>query len=101
MYLRLKMFYNLRACFFNIIIQFLKTLPRLTLYLLVLSADNFRKQFGPRQKVGPYRSVSKLFDTLMVFLKDFSKKLILKKLSRQQKSMQNYLETKELMVDLF
>ena len=46
-----------------------------------LSADNFYKQFGSRS--GPIlsglRSGSKLFDTLMVFLKDlFWKKLILK-----------------------
>ena len=36
----------------------------LTLYLLVSSADNLCKQFGPR-------SGSKLFDTLIVFLKEF------------------------------
>ena len=47
----------------------------LTLYLLVLSADNLCKQFGPRS--GPTKcrawSESKLFDTLMVFLKEFFK----------------------------
>ena len=45
----------------------------LTLYRLVSSDDNFCKQFGSRS--GPTecraRSGSKLFDTLMVFLKEF------------------------------
>ena len=45
----------------------------LTLYLLVLSADIFCKHVGTRS--GPTkrraRSGSKLFDTLMVFLKEF------------------------------
>ena len=40
----------------------------LTLCLLVWSADNFCKQFGPK-------SWSKLFDTLMVFLKEFFEKV--------------------------
>ena len=40
----------------------------LTVCLLVSSDDNFCKQFGSRS--GPTRSRSKLFDTLMVFLKD-------------------------------
>ena len=44
----------------------------LTLYLLVSSADKFCKQFGPR--LGPTTcrawSGSKLFDALMVFLKE-------------------------------
>ena len=39
----------------------------LTLSLLVLSADNIFKQFGSR-------SGSKLFDTLIVFLKEFFEK---------------------------
>ena len=39
-----------------------------TLYLLVISADNFRKQFGPW-------SGSNLFDTQMVFLKEFFEKV--------------------------
>ena len=38
----------------------------LTLYLLVSSADNFCKQFLPR---------SSLFDTKMVFLKEFFEKV--------------------------
>ena len=50
----------------------------LSSYLLVLSADNLCKQFGSRS--GPTKcwawSGSKLFDTLIVFLKDFLKTLI-------------------------
>ena len=42
------------------------------------SADNFCKQFGPRS--GPTKrracSGSKLYDTLMVFLKEFFKKIV-------------------------
>ena len=37
-------------------------------YFRELNADNLCKQFGPR-------SGSKLFDTLVVFLKEFSKKV--------------------------
>ena len=59
-------------------------IQHLTLYLPVSSIDNLYKQFGPRS--GPTkcqaRSESKLFDTLMVFLKEFFEKLILKKISR-------------------
>ena len=40
----------------------------LTLGLLVSSADNFCKQFGPRSDQILSVSGSKLFDTLMVFL---------------------------------
>ena len=50
-------------------------------FFLVSSADNLYKQFGPRS--GPTKcracSGSKLFDTLVVFLEFFSKKIILKK----------------------
>ena len=58
----------------------------LTLYLLVSSADNFCKQFGPRSRPAKCRawSGSKLFYTLMV-KKNFLKQLILKKISRLQK----------------
>ena len=53
----------------------------LTLCLLVSSADDLCKQFGPIS--GPTKCWaqfgSNLFDTLKVFLKEFSKKLILKK----------------------
>ena len=51
--------------------------------LLVPSADNLCKQFGPRS--GPTKcrawSRSKPFDNLMKFQKEISKKLILKKLA--------------------
>ena len=67
----------------------------LTLYLLVSSADNLCKQFGPRSGA-TFLSGSKLFDTLMVFPKDFFKKLILKKITRRQKLMQNYQVGKKL-----
>ena len=40
----------------------------LNLSLQVLSADNLCKQFGPRS--GPLKMGSKLFDILMVFLKE-------------------------------
>ena len=54
----------------------------LALCLLVAAADNLCKQFGPR---------SKLFDTLMVFTKEFFvKKLIKKKICGQQKGLENY-----------
>ena len=49
----------------------------LALCLLVSSADDLCKQFGPRS--GPTKcrawSGSKLFDTLMIFLKEFFKKV--------------------------
>ena len=65
-----------------------------TLCLLVSSVDNLCKRFGPRP--GPTKwSGYILFDTLMVW-KNFSEKLILKKISRRQKSMQNYPVGKEL-----
>ena len=45
-------------------------------YLLVLSADNFCKHFRPRSGLmeGQAWSVSKLFDTLVIFLKEFFQK---------------------------
>ena len=51
----------------------------------VSSADNLCKQLGPRSGQTERRSLagSKLFDTLMVFLKDFLNRLILKQISRQ------------------
>ena len=52
----------------------------LILYLLVLPGDSICQQFGPRS--GPMkcqaRSGSKLFDTLILFLKEFWEKFILK-----------------------
>ena len=48
----------------------------LTPNVLLWSADNFCKQFGPRSGPTECRalSVSNLFDTLMVFLKEFFEK---------------------------
>ena len=56
------------------------------------SADKFYKQYGPRSGVIKRQawSGSKLFDTLIVFLKEFFEKVDFEKKSRQQKSMQNY-----------
>ena len=58
------------------------------LHLLVLSADNLCKQFEPRS--GPTkcraRSGSKLFDTLIVFLKEFFEKNHFEKKSVDDKS---------------
>ena len=69
----------------------------LILWLLVSSADNLYKQSRSGTAKCRVRSGSKLFDTLMVFLKEFFlKKLILKKISRRQKSLQNYPVGKEL-----
>ena len=74
----------------------------LSLCLLVSSAHNLCKQIGPRS--GPTKcpawSGSNLFDIQMVFLKEFSKKLILKKIGRRQKSMKNFPGGKELKYDL-
>ena len=56
----------------------------LTLYLLLSSADNFCKQFGPR-------SGSKLFDTPMVFLKEFFKKVDFEKKHQTTKKHVNEL----------
>ena len=49
----------------------------LTLYLLVLSADNLCKQFGPRSDPTSCRSGydSKLFDIMKVLLKEFFAKV--------------------------
>ena len=70
----------------------------LTLYLLASSADNFCKQFGPRS--GPTKcralSGSKLFDTLMVFLKEFFKKVDFEKYQQTKKKMKNFPGDKEL-----
>ena len=56
------------------------------------SVDNLCKQFAPRS--GPTnhqaRSGSKLFDTLMVFLKEFSEKVKFEKNLQTTKSMQHY-----------
>ena len=61
------------------------------------SAVNLCKRFEPRS--GPTKIWGwpgfKLFDTLMVFLKEFFEK-VLNKISRRQKRMQNYPECKDL-----
>ena len=51
-----------------------------------VSVDNLFKQFESRSGPTKCRSCSgpKLFDSLIVFLKEFLKKIILKKVSRQQ-----------------
>ena len=67
--------------------------PRLTLYLLVSSADNLSKQYGPRS--GPTKfqawSGSKLLVTLMVFLNFFSKKVDFEKKSADDKKACKFL----------
>ena len=52
-------------------------LARLYVFLLVLSADNLCKHFGPRSRPIKCQSLSgsKLFDTLIVFLKFFFEKI--------------------------
>ena len=60
------------------------------------SADNLCKQFEPRQNVR--RDLDPNFLTLMVYLKEFLEKLILKKI-RQPKSMDNYPVGKEFKVN--
>ena len=54
---------------------------RLTLYLPVSSADNLCKQFGPRSVPTKCQALSEsnLFNTLMVFLKEFFKKVVFEK----------------------
>ena len=62
----------------------------------MLSAVKFGEQFGPRsgpeKKIGPEPDPNCLTLRWLVF----PKKMILKKISRQQKGMQNYPEGKEL-----
>ena len=53
-------------------------MPNVTLLQRDTLSDNLCEQFDPDQ------DRSKLFDTLMVFLKDFLKKLILKKKKNKQ-----------------
>ena len=56
------------------------------------SADNLCKQLRPRS--GPTKrracSGSNLFDTQMVFMKEFLKKVNFEKIIRRQKSMTNF-----------
>ena len=66
------------------------------------SADDLCKQFGPRS--GPTkrraRSVSKLFDNLIVFLKEFFEKVDFEKKSADDKILQNYPVGKGVMIGL-
>ena len=61
----------------------------------MLSAD---KQFGPRSGLTKCRACSgpKLFDILIVFLKECFEKVDFEKINRQQKRMTNYPVGKEL-----
>ena len=71
----------------------------LTFCLPVTSAVNLGKQFGPRSGLTNRRawSGSKLFDNLMVFLKEFFQKVYFEKNnSRRQKSTKNYPVCNEL-----
>ena len=52
------------------------------------------------QNKPPWHVISKLFDTLVVFLKEFFKKVDFDKISRRPKSMQNFPVDKELSVIL-
>ena len=65
--------------------------------LLVSSVDNLYKQFGPRSgpTICPAWSRSNLFDTQMVFLKEFLEKVDFEKNQQTTiKSMKNYLSIK-------
>ena len=64
-----------------------KTLNSSTPYQLEASADIFCKQFGTRSGLTKCRSWpgSKLFDTLMVFLKEFFEKVDFEKNQQRQK----------------
>ena len=66
-------------------------LPLATFSLLVSSADNLCKQFGPRPGLTKSRAWSgdNLFDTWMIFLKEFFEKVDFEKKKKQtSKSMQ-------------
>ena len=68
----------------------------LTLDLLESPADNFCKQFGPRS--GPTKcrapSESKLFYTLMIFLKEFFEKVDFEKSADDKKACKITLQAK-------
>ena len=81
----------------KVFIQYKKTIA--VHYLLVASAANICKEFGPRSGLTKCRawSRSKLFDTLIVFLKEFFEKVNFEKpISRRQKSMKNYPVCKKI-----
>ena len=69
-----------------------------TLCLLVSSADNFYLQFGPSSGATKCLawSKSKLFDTLIVFLKEFFEKVDFEKITIRQKNMEKFPAGKEL-----
>ena len=58
--------------------------------------DYICKQFGPSSGL----TGSKLFDTLIVFLKEFFEKSNLKKVSRRQQKHENYPACKRLTVSV-
>ena len=71
----------------------------LTLCLLVLSADNLCKKFGPRSgstKCWAW-SWSKLYDTPKAFLKDFFEKVDFERYQQTTKNRENYPGCKELL----
>ena len=70
--------------------------PTLTLCLPVTSAVNLGRQFGPRS--GPTNQSPNCLTFWCYFWKNFFKKLILKKISRRQKSMKNYPVCNELIL---
>ena len=75
----------------------------LTYYLLVWSADNLCKQFGPIP--GPTKclvwSGSNLFDTQVVFLKEFIEKVDFEKNQQMTKKHEKFPGGKELMSDYY
>ena len=72
----------------------------ITSITLVLSADKLWEQIGPRWCPKEYqaRSGSNLFDTQMVFLKDFFEKLIWKNQQTRRWIMKNCPGCKELTI---
>ena len=71
-------------------------MPNVTLLQRDTLSDNLCEQFDPDQ------DRSKLFDTLMVFLKDFLKKLILKKNKQMTKRHEklHYWQIVQMTTDL-
>ena len=69
-----------------------------SIMLLVSSADNLCKQFAPRSSPTKYLTWfgSNLLTLRWYSWKNFSKKLILKKIGRRQKNMKNFPGVKEL-----
>ena len=74
---------------------YMKLVPKrvvFTLYLLVLSANIFCKQFGTRSDPTKRQacSGSKLFDPQILFLKEFFKKVEFEKNQQTAKKNENY-----------